>query len=265
MHIMNAVKRYFRDPGTVARWWNPEDERDPHFAHFREQLEWVVQQFDWQGALVLDVGTGKGRFAIPFALERGQVTATDISAEMLSVARQRAQQAGAVASFVQGDAERLPFRSGAFDIVSCMEMLMHVPDPQRAIAEAARVMCPGGEAALSITNKWRINALADLPVALARALRLNRSPGGPQIAWYYSTKTFKRFLRRAGLRIRHLRGQGLFQAGARLPVTRRFSIPLVPRAFADWFFARVEPPLREGPLLGVMGTIMAIAVAEGEL
>lgn len=47
---MNEVKRYFRDPGTMARWWKPEDERDPHFAHFREQLEWVVQRLALNGA-----------------------------------------------------------------------------------------------------------------------------------------------------------------------------------------------------------------------
>ena len=261
---MDEVKHYFQRQGTVARWWHPEDQRDPHFANFREQLEWVVRRFDWRGERVLDVGTGKGRFAIPFACEGAEVIAMDISGEMLVEARQRAQQAGVVPLFVQGDAESLPFPKGSFDVVSCMEALMHVPHPQRAVAEVARVARPGGRAVFSMTNKWRINALASLPVALARALRLNRTPAGPQIAWYYSTRTFKTFLRREGLRICCLRGQGLFQPGARLPLTRRFSIPLVPRAFADWSFAHLEPPLREGPLLHVMGTVMAIAAAEDE-
>ena len=269
---MNDVKRYFQRPGTVARWWNPEDERDPHFAHFREQLTWVVGQVDWEGRQVLDVGTGKGRFAIPFARQGARVMAMDISGEMLVEARQRAQQAGLPAAaqagvvpcFVQGDAERLPFPSHSFDVVSCMEALMHVPHPQQAVAEAARVVRPGGQTVFSMTNKWRINALANLPVALARLLRLNRSPAGTQIAWYHSTRTFKGWLQRAGLKIRHLRGQGLFQSGARLAFTRRFSVPLFPVAFADWFFARVEPALRESPLLHVMGTMMAIAVAEDE-
>ncbi|MDH7486926.1 MAG: class I SAM-dependent methyltransferase [Anaerolineae bacterium] len=258
----NDVKHYFQRPGTVARWWNPEDERDPHFAHFREQLTWAMAQVAWEGQRVLDVGTGKGRFAIPCAQAGARVTAIDISGEMLAQARQRAQQAGLSPCFVQGDAEHLPFSSQAFDVVSCMESLMHVPHPQQAVAEAARVVRPGGQTIFSMTNKWRINALANLPQACARALRLNRSPAGPQIAWYYSTRTFRRWLQQAGLRVCLLRGQGLFQAGARLAFTRRFSIPLFPRAFADWFFARIEPRLRQSPLLHVMGTVMAIAVAE---
>jgi len=264
MPFADEVKRYFQRQGTVARWWNPEDRQDPHYAHFREQLEWTVRQFDWQGKRVLDVGTGKGRFAIPFAQEGAEVIGLDISSEMLAEAQRRAREAGVAVQLIQGDAERLPFPKGAFDIVSCMEALMHVPHPQEAVMEAARVVRPGGQVIFSMTNKWRINALAGLPMALARALRLSKSPAGPQIVWYYSTRTFKAFLRRAGLRIRRLRGQGLFQAGARLPLTRRFSIPLVPRLFADWFFARLEPPLRESPLLHVMGTVMAIAVAEDE-
>jgi len=259
---MDEVKSYFKRQGTVVRWWNPEDERDPHFAHFREQLEWTVRQFDWQGKRVLDVGTGKGRFAIPFARQGAEVVAMDISGEMLLEARRRARQSGVQPHLVLGDAENLPFARNAFDVVSCMEALMHVPHPQRAVAEVARVTRPGGQTVFSMTNKYRINALTNLPVALARALRLNRTPPGPRIVWYYSTRTFQAFLRRAGLKIRRLRGLGLFQAGARLPLTRRHSIPLVPRPFADWFFTHVEPRLREGPLLHVMGTIIAIAAVE---
>jgi len=263
MGMTDEVKEYFRSPGTVAGWWNPDDERDPHFAHFREQLAWVIEQFDWHGAHVLDVGTGKGRFAVPFALNLGRVVAVDISIEMLAEARQRARCAEAAVEFVQGDAERLPFRSASFDVVSCMEMLMHVPRPQCAIGEVARVMHPRGRGVLSITNKWRLNALADLPVSMARALRLNRMPAGPRIAWYYGVGTFRRFVRAAGLRVDCLRGQGLLQPGARLRLTRRRSLPLVHPGFARWFFARVEPGLRQGPLLRVMGTIQATVSPEG--
>jgi 2-polyprenyl-6-hydroxyphenyl methylase/3-demethylubiquinone-9 3-methyltransferase len=261
--MSDDVKEYFRRPGTVANWWNPEDERDPHFAHFREQLTWVIGQFEWQGAQVLDVGTGKGRFAVPFAVSQGRVVAVDIAAQMLAEARARARRAGVTVQLVQSDAERLPFRSASFDVVSCMEMLMHVPRPQRAITEVARVMHPAGRGVLSITNKWRLNALADLPVTLARTLRLNRMPAGPRIAWYYSARTFRRFVRAAGLHVDCLRGQGLLQSGARLRLTRHRSLPLVHPGFARWFFSRVEPGLRQGPLLRVMGTIQATVSSEG--
>jgi 2-polyprenyl-6-hydroxyphenyl methylase/3-demethylubiquinone-9 3-methyltransferase len=257
------VKHYFRDPGTVVRWWNPEDSGDPHFDHFKEQLSWVMSQYAWSGARVLDVGTGKGRFSIPYAQEQARVVAMDLSAEMLQEACRRARGMGAKPGFVLGDAEHLPFPKGAFQIVSCMEMLMHVPDPQAVILEVARVMDPDGGGLLSITNKWRLNSVAGLPVSLARGLRLNRTPKLPTIAWYYSARTFKQFLSKAGLRILSFRGQGLFQAGAHLRLTRRFSVPLVPPRFRKWFFRRVEPALREGPLLRVMGTLMARVVPGG--
>jgi len=259
-----AVKHYFRDPGTVVRWWNPEDSGDPHFDHFKEQLSWVMGQFVWCGALVLDVGTGKGRFSIPYAQEQARVVAMDLSTEMLLEARQRSRNVGATPAFVLGDAEHLPFAERAFEIVSCMEMLMHVPDPQAVIREVARVMHPDGGGLLSITNKWRLNAVAGLPVRLARALRLNRTPKGPTIAWYYGARTFKQFLERASLRVLSFRGQGLFQAGADLRLTRRFSVPLVPPRFRQWFFRRVEPAWREGPLSPLMGTLMARVVPGGQ-
>lgn len=260
----DEAKRYFREPGTVARWWNPEDERDAHFTHFREQLHWTLARFEWVGAKVLDMGAGKGRFAIPYALASANVMAVDISAEMLAETRRRAQRAGAELQLVQADAEQLPFRADSFDIVSCMEMLMHVPRPGQAVQEAARVMRRPGSGVFSITNKWRINAVANLPVRVIRFLGLNRSAAGPQIAWYYSLGTFRRFLRDAGLDICTLQGQGLFQPGARLRITRRLTVPLIPERFARWFFLHVEPGLRQGPLVRVMGTLQATVVPESE-
>ena len=74
----------------------------------------------------------------------------------------------------------------------------------------------------------------------------------------------KRFLREARLRCVSFRGQGLFQAGSRLRLTRRVSLPLVPHRFQRWFFRKVEPALREGPLLRVMGTLQARVAPGGQ-
>ena len=62
--MTNDTKSYFQRQGTVMSWWYPESREEPLYEHYREQLRWVLEQFDWRGKRVEDVGTGKGRFAI---------------------------------------------------------------------------------------------------------------------------------------------------------------------------------------------------------
>lgn len=253
--MTHETKSYFQQEDTVLTWWYPESEREPLHGHYVEQLRWVLDQFDWQGQRVADVGTGKGRFAVSIANRGGEVVALDIASAMLIEAQQQANQVGVDVAYLQGDAENLPYPDNHFDLVVCMETIMHVPHPQKLVDEIARVLKPGGRALLSMTNKYRINALARIPETLYRRLRGSDTP---RYMWSYSVGAFKRFLHQSGLSIERLHGQGLFQANARLRITRRFSVKLFPKPFADWFFDRVEPGLREGPLLNVMGTVMAV-------
>lgn len=137
--MADETKDYFRQPDTVTQWWFPEDPAHPLYAHFQAQQRWVLAQAPWAGQRVLDVSTGKGRFAINFARAGAQVTALDIAPQMLERARAAAGQAGVTVGFVQGDAENLPFATGAYDVVVCMEAIMHVPHPQQLVNEMARV------------------------------------------------------------------------------------------------------------------------------
>lgn len=92
-----------------------------------------------QGRTVLDVGTGTGRAAIALARRGAVVTGVDASAEMLAVARRRAEAAGAEVAFQQGDVHALAFADRAFDGVVCLRVLMHTPDWRRSVAELCRV------------------------------------------------------------------------------------------------------------------------------
>lgn len=259
--MADDTKAYFRQPNTVTQWWFPEDPAHPLYAHFQEQQRWVLAQVPWASQRVLDVSTGKGRFAINFARAGAQVTALDIAPQMLDRARTAAGQAEAGVNFVQADAENLPFAAGAFDVVVCMEAIMHVPHPQQLVNEMARVARPGGIVLLSMTNRWRINALGEVPSALYRRLGLARRPATPRYMWHYSVPTFTGFIRQAGLHVVRLHGQGLFQANARVQLHSELAIPMFPRRFADTFFEQLEPPLRETALRYVMGTVMVLAVA----
>ncbi len=100
------------------------------------------------GAL-LDVGTGTGRIAELFAPRARQVTALDMSPEMLRIARTRLQHLPAdQISLVQGDFSALPFAEAAFDTVLFHQVLHYAQDPGAVLAEAARVTCPGGRIAV---------------------------------------------------------------------------------------------------------------------
>ena len=257
--MAHETKAYFQQQDTVMSWWYPESPREPLYEHYLEQLRWVMAQFEWRGKRVADIGTGKGRFAISFALQGAEVYALDISAEMLDQAQQDAEKAGVQVRYLRGDAENLPYPDDFFDIVVCMETIMHVPHPDKLVRELARVVRPDGQVMLSMTNKYRLNALGRLPQDLVQRLRALRGRQTPRYMWSYGVPTFVRFLREAGLELTRLHGQGLLQANARLALSHRLSVPLFPRRFALWFFERVEPRLREGPLLNVMGTVMAIA------
>lgn len=92
-----------------------------------------------EGARVLDVGTGTGRAAIALAQRGAVVTGVDASAEMLAVARLRAQEAGVSVTFVQGDAHALDVADRSFDSVVCLRVLMHTPDWRRSLRELCRV------------------------------------------------------------------------------------------------------------------------------
>lgn len=95
---------------------------------------------------VLDIGCGTGLFAarVREALPKARVCGVDLVAGMLARGRERWRKLAGHASPVQGDSERLPFASGAFDVVTCANSFHHYPRQDRAVAEMRRVLRPGG-------------------------------------------------------------------------------------------------------------------------
>ncbi len=91
---------------------------------------------------VLDVGCGAGFLSNDMALRGREVTGIDIAADALAVAR--AHDGSGRVGYVEADALALPFDDGCFDAVCAMDLLEHVEDPERVIAEASRVLAPGG-------------------------------------------------------------------------------------------------------------------------
>lgn len=98
---------------------------------------------------ILDVGTATGHTALYLAPHAGHVTGIDMTPAMLEMARGLAAERGSAnVTFVEGDAEQLPWGDGTFDVVTCRVCAHHFPDVARAVREMARVLRPGGRVAI---------------------------------------------------------------------------------------------------------------------
>ncbi len=153
--VMDAVrKRFSETAGAIAEL---QDRRAA------ETAEHVAQLLTLTGdERALDVGTGAGAFALALAPLVREVVGVDVVPELLAEARKRAVEN---AEFVEGDAEELPFPSGAFDLVCTARTLHHVPRPEVVLAEMTRVLRPGG-AMLVVDQLAPVDPLA--------AIELNR-------------------------------------------------------------------------------------------
>jgi len=138
------------DSRKLTRWY---DFQAPFYAAWRNDLdgplvrEVVSAVAERPPSSLLDVGCGAGLFAVPLAarLAEARVAGADLSAGMLAVARGQARRRGlANLSLLRADATALPFATGAYDAVVMAGLLPNVNDRERVLAEAARVLSPGG-------------------------------------------------------------------------------------------------------------------------
>jgi ubiquinone/menaquinone biosynthesis C-methylase UbiE len=148
-----------RDPCGAAHGEAPEGSSE-FFANVerkREELEpFIADYADFAGARgrrVLEIGVGVGTDFIRFVRAGAIATGVDLTEHAVALVRRRVELEGLEAEVIQADAERLPFADGAFDRVYSWGVLHHTPDTQRAIAEALRVLAPGGEACIMLYSR----------------------------------------------------------------------------------------------------------------
>lgn len=138
----------------AARWWDPNSEFKPLHDINPLRANWIDLHAPVAERKILDVGCGGGILAESLALRGAQVTGIDMGEAPLSVARLHGIESGAAVEYHQITAERLAEESpGAFDIVTCLEMLEHVPDPASVIQACATLTRPGGHVFLSTINR----------------------------------------------------------------------------------------------------------------
>lgn len=146
--------------GALAqRWWDPQGPQKPLHALNPVRLRYVADRLRaggkaLAGARVLDVGCGGGLLSEALAAEGADVVALDLAPELVQVARLHGLESGVRVDYRLQSVESLATDApGSFDLVTCMEMLEHVPDPGAIVAACATLLRPGGTLVLSTLNR----------------------------------------------------------------------------------------------------------------
>ena len=136
------------------RWWDPEGDFKPLHDINPVRLEFIADKIALQGANAVDVGCGGGILAESMAVAGATVTGIDMAESPLAVARLHALDSGAEVDYQTTTAEALAAeKPGEFDVVTCLEMLEHVPDPASTVAACAELARSGGELFFSTINR----------------------------------------------------------------------------------------------------------------
>jgi 2-polyprenyl-6-hydroxyphenyl methylase/3-demethylubiquinone-9 3-methyltransferase len=192
--------------GALAnRWWDPQGPQRPLHELNPARLEYIAQRVPLRGARVLDVGCGAGLLSEAMAREGAQVSALDLAPELVEIAKLHLLESGLQVDYRLQSAESIAAElPGAFDAVTCMEMLEHVPDPGSVLQACATLLKPGGKLFVSTLNRTPLAFAAAIVGAeyLARLL----PKGTHEYRSFIRPSELAGWLRDAGLRLDDLSG-----------------------------------------------------------
>ena len=203
---MNADPAELQKFSDLAhRWWDPESEFKPLHQINPLRLDWIDNAAGLSGKRVVDIGCGGGILAESMAARGAEVTGVDLSEKALGVARLHLYESGQTVSYRHISAEDIAREAPAsFDIVTCMEMLEHVPDPASTIRACATLVKPGGKVFFSTLNR---NLKAYLLAVVGAEYVLNLLPKGThEYAKFIKPSELARYVREAGLNVEELIG-----------------------------------------------------------
>ena len=203
---MNADPAELQKFSDLAhRWWDPESEFKPLHQLNPLRLEWIDSTARINGKKVIDIGCGGGILAESMAARGAQVTGVDLSEKALGVVRLHLFESEQSVDYRHISAEDIAKEApGTFDVVTCMEMLEHVPDPASTIRACATLVKPGGQVFFSTLNR---NLKAYLMAVVGAEYVLNLLPKGThEYAKFIKPSELARYVREAGLDVEELVG-----------------------------------------------------------
>ncbi|MCP3664478.1 MAG: bifunctional 2-polyprenyl-6-hydroxyphenol methylase/3-demethylubiquinol 3-O-methyltransferase UbiG [Gammaproteobacteria bacterium] len=189
----------------ASRWWDPESEFKPLHKINPLRLDYIDQRTGLSGKRVLDVGCGGGILAESMALKGADVLGIDMGEAPLEVARLHQLESGVEVEYRKVPVEQLAEEQPAsFDVVTCMEMLEHVPNPASIVTACARLVKPGGRVFFSTLNR---NPKSYLFAIVGAEYILNLLPKGTHdYAKFIRPSELDRWIRRADLNSEHMTG-----------------------------------------------------------
>jgi 2-polyprenyl-6-hydroxyphenyl methylase / 3-demethylubiquinone-9 3-methyltransferase len=214
------------------RWWDPQGAMRSLHELNPLRLQWIDRKVSLAGKRVADVGCGGGLLAEAMAKKGAQVVGIDLATKLLKVAELHALESGANVDYRHMPAEELAAKEpGSFDVITCMEMLEHVPDPASVVRACANLVKPGGWVVFSTINR---NPKAFVFAILGAEYVLGLLPRGThEYAKFIKPSELSAFTRAAGLTTSELIGMTYN------PVTRVFA--LEPDTDVNYFMACRKP------------------------
>jgi 2-polyprenyl-6-hydroxyphenyl methylase/3-demethylubiquinone-9 3-methyltransferase len=195
------------------RWWDPEGEFRPLHDINPLRLEWIARHAELAGAAVLDVGCGGGILAEAMARRGARVTGIDLSEKALRVAQLHLHESKLDIRYEKSSVEDY---AGEFDLVTCMELLEHVPQPASMVAACARLVRPGGRVFFSTINR---NPKSYLFAVVGAEYVLGLLPKGTHdYMRFIKPSELLRWSRAAGLRVEEMTGMSYN------PIRRRYRL-----------------------------------------
>ncbi|BAU48632.1 3-demethylubiquinone-9 3-methyltransferase [Sulfurifustis variabilis] len=189
----------------AARWWDPHAEFRPLHEINPLRLRFIDQRAGLAGKRVVDVGCGGGILSEAMAGLGARVTGIDLGEAPLAVARLHLKESGREVEYLKISAEDLAReRPEGYDVVTCMELLEHVPDPASTVAACARLVKPGGHVFVSTINR---TPKAFVFAIVGAEYVLNLLPRGThEYLKFIRPSELERWARAAGLHMRELVG-----------------------------------------------------------
>ncbi|MEX0708859.1 MAG: bifunctional 2-polyprenyl-6-hydroxyphenol methylase/3-demethylubiquinol 3-O-methyltransferase UbiG [Woeseia sp.] len=201
----------------AASWWDPHGEFRPLHEINPLRLDYIRQRASLHGALVLDVGCGGGILSESMDKAGARVTGIDLAERALAVARLHQVESGSSVEYVQAGAESFADgHAGEFDVVTCLEMLEHVPSPGDVVDACTRLVKPGGHLFFSTINR---NPKAFLFAIVGAEYLLRLLPAGThEYEKFIRPSELEEWARHAGLEL-----QGMIGLHYN-PLTREYSL-----------------------------------------
>jgi 2-polyprenyl-6-hydroxyphenyl methylase/3-demethylubiquinone-9 3-methyltransferase len=199
------------------RWWDPHSEFKPLHDINPLRLDYIDQRAGLADKQVLDVGCGGGILSESMAQRGARVTGIDAGETPLAVARLHLHESGLAVDYQQTTAEDMARQhAGTFDIVTCLEMLEHVPDPGSVIRACSELVKPGGHVFFSTINR---NPKSFLFAIVGAEYVLNMLPKGThEYARFIRPSELAGWIREAGLELVDITGMSYN------PLNKRYSL-----------------------------------------